>query len=560
MTDDAERLIAEAGESLRSGNLDAAVAQLLDALSVGERADAHELLADIAYVTDRMIDVCTHWEAASRLHRRHGRLREAARIEIRLSEVHWSILGNPAAGRGWLQRARRILEDLGPCVEWGYFELALIACDRPDVDELLASAERARVIAVEHGDRGLEVRALADAGLALVSQGRIDDGFRRLDEALVALSDVEDDYLAGSALCALLSSCDRAGDVARAEELVRLIHGLVLDPNGGRPVILGTHCNVAYGGVLCATGQWPEAERVILDALGPEASVSAIHRIDAAARLAEIRVHQGRTDEAAELLAPHADHLAAGGSLALVHAARGEHDLACAVLRRTIAQMVGDVSRGAPLLALLVSCDIARGDEAGAAEAARVLDAMAESAGLSFVAGLAHQARGRLAAAAGVPDSAIDELERAREQLRTAGRPLVDVTVHLDLAAAHALAGDTAASTDAARAAHAAAVRLGAAALRDRAAEALRKIGAAVPRTAQPTDALAGLTARELEVLDGIRRGQTNGAIAGELFLSTKTVEHHVSRLLAKLGVRGRAEAAALAAANIATSGDRGTS
>lgn len=557
MADDTERLVARAREALVDGSVDEAVEHLTQALASEDRADAHELLADIAYAADRMEDVCQHWEAASRLHREQGRLHEAARVEIRLSEVHWSILGNPAAGRGWLQRARRLLDELGPCVEWGYFELALIACDRPDVEELLDSAERARRIAIEHGDRGLEVRALADGGLALVSQGRIDDGFRCLDEALVALSDVDDEYLAGSALCALLSSCDRAGDVVRAEELVRLIHRLVLDPNGGRPVILGTHCNVAYGGVLCATGQWPEAERVILDALGPGASVSAIHRIDAAARLAEIRVHQGRVDEAAELLAPHADHVATGGSLALVHAARGEHDLARAVLRRTITQMVGDVSRGAPLLALLVECEIARGDTAGAGDAGRLLEAMAESAGLSFVAALAHQARGRLAAANGEPTGAIEEFEVARERLRTAGRPLVDVAVHLDLAAAHESAGDEAASVDAARAAHAAAVRLGAIALRDRAARALRRVGAAVPRSTQPSDALAGLTARELEVLDGIRRGQTNAAIAAELFLSAKTVEHHVSRVLAKLGVRGRAEAAALAAAAVTASGDR---
>jgi DNA-binding NarL/FixJ family response regulator len=79
-------------------------------------------------------------------------------------------------------------------------------------------------------------------------------------------------------------------------------------------------------------------------------------------------------------------------------------------------------------------------------------------------------------------------------------------------------------------------------------ARRLRERGArGVPRGPRPAtrENPAGLTARELEVLALVAGGLRNAQIAERLFLSEKTVDHHVSAILRKLDVRTRAQASA---------------
>jgi DNA-binding NarL/FixJ family response regulator len=86
--------------------------------------------------------------------------------------------------------------------------------------------------------------------------------------------------------------------------------------------------------------------------------------------------------------------------------------------------------------------------------------------------------------------------------------------------------------------------RLSATRYADETAALLRSLGAPI-RTGPK--GLGVLTRRESEVLELIGAGMSNPEIGDRLFITRKTVEHHVGNVLAKLGLRNRAEAAAFA-------------
>jgi len=93
--------------------------------------------------------------------------------------------------------------------------------------------------------------------------------------------------------------------------------------------------------------------------------------------------------------------------------------------------------------------------------------------------------------------------------------------------------------------------QLGAAPMTARAAQRLRELGGTPiprgPRRATRQNA-AGLTPREMEVLRLLATGSTYAEIGDALFISGRTVEHHVSSIVRKLGVRGRRDAVRAAA------------
>ncbi len=86
---------------------------------------------------------------------------------------------------------------------------------------------------------------------------------------------------------------------------------------------------------------------------------------------------------------------------------------------------------------------------------------------------------------------------------------------------------------------------LGARPLVERITSRMRELGMPVPRGPRPATRAnpSGLTARQVDVLELVAQGLSNSDIANHLFLSVRTVEHHVAAILMKLQVTSRSEA-----------------
>lgn len=155
----------------------------------------------------------------------------------------------------------------------------------------------------------------------------------------------------------------------------------------------------------------------------------------------------------------------------------------------------------------------------------------------------AARARGRSALASD-PAAARQALEDALARFVAGGLAYESARTRLVLARASTDTDRESAVSDA-RIALSAFDQLGAAREADAAGALLRTLGERAARAAPR--GLPLLTRREREVLGLLGEGLSNPAISERLFLSRRTVEHHVSSVLRKLGLSSRAEAAALA-------------
>jgi DNA-binding CsgD family transcriptional regulator/tetratricopeptide (TPR) repeat protein len=433
------------------------------------------------------------------------------------------------------------------------------------------AARAALSAAVAAGEPAAHSRALNVMGTSLLCRGEVAEGVAHLREALDLAAT---ERCAPELMSAYVNLADGLHLVGRSDEaraVAREGHERMADLGRSTSWLELLEAEIALD-----TGDWTHAEAHM-----PEPRVAAgTTFVNSALRRAELALGRGDADRARALLV---EVEAASGSLdepqflGVLGALRAELErragdlvAARAAIRRALDRIetcTDDVVRLARVAAVgvVVEADAAqRARDVGDGEAERraLLEADFHLARVGAAAedggpverawrasAEAEHARGR-----GHADPAAHEA--AAELWEAVHRPYPAALLRWRAGEAQVAGGDRVAAADALGRAHAVAVALGADWLRCE-IEGLAARGrlglsdgeptAAAPAAGAAPDDPFGLTPRERQVLALVAEGRTNREIGEALFMAEKTASVHVSRILSKLDVRSRTEAAAVA-------------
>jgi DNA-binding CsgD family transcriptional regulator len=487
------------------------------------------------------------------------------------------MLGDPAALAQQRQAVRLVAPEPSPerARVLGSLANLLALVDR--FEEARGVAEEAAAIACQVGARAEEASARTALGSALVNVGEPDTGLAEL-EAARRLARQADDVIimlrASNNHADLLLTAGRLEEAATValgglEEARRL--GLVRFYG---PLLAGNATEA-----LAALGRWDQAEQVSRQGL--EAAPTDAVSVPLLCSRAVLELGRGDLDAAQARLrqlrrllptpipeAQKAGPLFAG--LAELALWRGDLEQAKRLVAEAVPLVAANLRYAAPLYGLGMRVEADRAELARARHPRR--PAPDDGTATALLERLDQAVAGP--AGAGIPELAAWHTLGLAERTRQAGQP--DPAAWAAAAAAWERLGQpyriAYAGFRQAEALLAAGDRESATVVLGRAAEVTGRLGArpldteikALARRARlnltphvgapavatgastPAEQL-GLTAREAEVLALVAAGRSNRQIAQALFISPKTVSVHVSNLLAKLGVAGRVEAAAIA-------------
>ena len=509
-----------ANEAARVGSHREAAAHLNAALRYGDsltlpvRAELAEFHAKESSLANQTAGAISSATAAIACWRELGNVEAQSRVLSFVAEEYRTV-GDKRQADECVASAIALLESFPPggALAVAYCARASLASNRGWDKEALDFGRRALALAREAGDRATQAHALGVIGSALLGS---DDrsGYESLEQSLALALEHKLEEQAARAYRYQLFYSVLIHDCARAEPLFR--EGVAYCEQRGI-FRHSAYIRAYYTPCELDRGDWTEAARMATELLAGSEVTGVQQRATILATLALVRMRRGDPgvdellDEALDLALPTCEL----NRIGRIAAARAEQ-----------AWYRGDLER------------VAR-------EAAVGLEHVADHTA-PWIKGELLWWRARAEAIQSIPD---DVAEPYRLMLTGSWQDASAAWERIGMPYERALALAEG-TEDALRESLAILDRLGAGPMAGVVRRRLRELGARnVPRGPNETTRAnpAGLTGREIEVLELLVQGCTNAQLARRLHRSTKTVDHHVSAVLDKLGVRSRAQAVAAA-------------
>src|SRR5215467_287259 len=389
------------------------------ALEVAEVAEVFFGLASALFWLGDIAGTIANCEKAYAAFRRRGDLMFAAGAALSLAGYTKGYLGNTAAARGWLSRAARIIDSEVPQLRGELLGATAYVTDDPVQSEALA--RQAVEIGRANGNSDLELMAMHAVWQALVQQGRTDEGMSLLDEAMAGVIGGEggDPLTVAQMSCMTMVVCGSCFDLERATQWVQSLERFI--DRYGCP-FLYAECRTYYGRVLFENGDWSAAEALLTNAISMSEGVFPAPHAFASGTLAELRLAQGRIEDAARLLRGAEGREEAAEAVASLHLAQGEPSAAAAVLRRRLAATSPDRLDVAAVIELLGEAEIALGEGVAAVERGRSLVKLGAVNNCDLIVAHGERLLGHALALTDVP-AACTHLETALSAFTSAGVP-----------------------------------------------------------------------------------------------------------------------------------------
>lgn len=436
-------------------------------------------------------------------------------------------LGEAARAGGWLSRAERLRAPDDAVLEGWLLVPEVYRCQRSgDFDRAFELAAKAATAGDRGGDVDLAAFARTQQGATRLRQGRVREALALFDEAMLTVtSHALKPIVTGLVYCTVIAGCSRVYALDRSREWTgELSRWCEAQP---QLVTFTGSCMVHRAELLELNGSWrasfEEARRV------PERDLAAV----GAGLYQQGEIHRLLGEQAAAEASYEAASRAGRDpqpGLSLLRLAQGRTDAAVNGITRAV-QAATDRFQRTRFLPAQVEILLAAGQVPLAENAAQELAETARQSESAVLGAVADHARGAVLLAQKEAAQALPLLRRAFSVWLELDAPYLAARVRVLVARACRMLGDEDGAKLELEAARRVFEKLGA-------VTDLARLQPAAPEKGR-------LTARELEVLRLVASGLTNGAIAGQLSLSEKTVDRHVSNIFLKLDVSSRAAATA---------------